>query len=195
MPASDGSVQVRPFLDNVERFGLLRDARHAGNPYGLPVGVSVARSKISGVEMIGLNCSACHVGQVQYQGQAVRIDGAGNMAYINKFLIDLATETEATVKAPHRLARFWDRLRAVRRERRSNSNGRDNTDVAEDETFTRRVTQLFTSNRGLLEAQVRALRNVPTLSRSLAISTDEGYGRLDAFGDRPRRVVRRCRRQ
>ena len=29
---------------------------------------------------------------------------------------------------------------------------------------------------------MRALRNVPTLKRSLAISTDEGYGRLDAFG-------------
>ena len=45
-----------------------------------------------------------------------------------------------------------------------------------------RVAHLFTSNRGLLEAQVRALRNIPTLKRSLAISTDEGYGRLDAFG-------------
>ena len=43
VPASDGSVQVRPFLDNIERFGLLPDGKHAGNPYGLPVGVSLAR--------------------------------------------------------------------------------------------------------------------------------------------------------
>ena len=30
VPASDGSVEVRRFLDNVERFGLLPDARSAG---------------------------------------------------------------------------------------------------------------------------------------------------------------------
>ncbi len=39
------------------------------------------------------------------------------MAYINKFLEHLAPETESTFKAPHRLARFWDRLREVRRAR------------------------------------------------------------------------------
>ena len=70
----------------------------------------------------------------------------------------------------------------MRRERRGSAAVRDEADVAEDETFAGRVTHLFTSNRGLLEAQVRALRNMPTLKRSLAISTDEGYGRLDAFG-------------
>jgi cytochrome c peroxidase len=182
VPASDGGVQVRRFLDNIERFGLLPDAKHPGNPYGLPVGVSLARAKLSGMEMIGLNCSACHVGQVQYQNHAVRIDGGPNMAYVNKFLEHLANETEGTFKAPHRLARFWDRLRAVRRERRSSGATRDEADVAEDETLGRRITQLFTSNRGLLEAQVAALRNVPTLGRSLTISTEEGYGRLDAFG-------------
>ena len=181
VPASDGSVEVRRFLDEVERFGLLPDAKSAGNPYGLPVGVSVARSKLNGTQMIGLNCSACHVGQLQYQNHAVRIDGGPNMAYVNKFLEHLALETEGTFKSPHRLARFWDRLHAVRRERRASAT-RDEDDVAEDERFSRRIIQLFTSNRGLLEAQVRALRSLPALKRTLAISTQEGYGRLDAFG-------------
>ena len=110
---------MRPFLDNIERFGLLPDAKNAGNPYGLPVGISFAPSKLTGIQMIGLNCSACHVGQVQYQNHAVRIDGAANMAYINKFLEHMASETEATFTSPQRLARFWDRVRAVRRERRA----------------------------------------------------------------------------
>ena len=117
VPASDGSVHVRRFLDNIERFGFLPDGRHEGNPYGLPVGVSLGRAKLNGDEMIGLNCSACHVGQVQYQHNAVRVDGAGNMAYVNKFLEHMASETEATMKSPSRLARFWERVRAVRRER------------------------------------------------------------------------------
>ena len=178
-PVADGTMQVRPFLDNVERYGLLSDGKHQGNPYGLPVGVSVGKAKATGIEMIGLNCAACHVGQVQYQNHAVRVDGAGNMALINSFLQELATETEQTIKAPHRLARFWERLRQVRRERRAG--GVDAPDAA-DERVVRRLAHLFTSNRGLLEAQVNALRNVPTLARSLAISTQEGYGRLDAFG-------------
>jgi hypothetical protein len=178
-PVGDGTVQVRPFLDDVERYGLLSDGKHAGNPYGLPVGVTLARAKTTGAEMIGLNCSACHVGQVQYQNHAVRIDGGGNMVLVNKFLQDLGTETERTIKTPHRLARFWERLREVRRERRASG-----AEVAEadDERLILRLTSLFTGNRGLLEAQVNALRNIPTLARSLAISTAEGYGRLDAFG-------------
>ena len=58
----------------------------------------------------------------------------------------------------------------------------------------RRVTQLFTSNRGLLEAQVRALRNVPTLARSLAISTEEVWS-ARRLRHRPRQGVWRHRRQ
>ena len=178
-PNANGGVQVRPFLENIERYGLLPDAKHAGNPYGLPVGVSYGRSKITGAEMIGLNCSACHVGQVQYKGHAMRVDGAGNMALINQFLKDLAAETEATLRAPHRLSRFWERIKEIRRQRRA---GGVTEEPAQDERFAGRLRQFFTSNRGLFEAQIKALRNVPTLKRSLLISTQEGYGRLDAFG-------------
>jgi hypothetical protein len=177
---ADGALQVRPFLDNIERFGLLSDAKSIGNPDGLPVGVSIGRSKAENIEMIGLNCSACHVGQVQYRGHAVRIDGLGNMVLVNAFLSDLATETEKTLTSPRRLARFWERVRAVRAERRRH--GRDDGVVHPDETTMRRIVGMVTINRGLLEARVAALRNVRTLQRALRLSTAEGYGRLDAFG-------------
>jgi hypothetical protein len=178
--ASDGTLQVRPFLDNIERYGLLSDPRNVGNPDGLPVGVSLGRAKAEGIDMIGLNCSACHVGQVQYQGRAVRIDGLGNMALINAFLADLATETEKTLTSPRRLVRFWERVRAVRESRRAQ--GRQVNVTAADETALGRIRGLLTTNRGLLEARVAALRNVTTLKRALRLSTLEGYGRLDAFG-------------
>ena len=58
----DGGVQVRPFLDNIERYGLLSDPKSTRNPDGLPVGMSLGKSKASGIDMIGLNCAACHVG-------------------------------------------------------------------------------------------------------------------------------------
>ncbi len=177
---SDGTLQVRPFLDNIERYGLLSDPTSAGNPDGLPVGVSLGRSKASNIEMIGLNCSACHVGQVQYQGRAMRVDGLGNMARINAFLVDLAAETQKTLTSPRRLVRFWKRVRAVRAARRARDGRSEAT--AEDETTAGRIWGLLTTNRGLLEARVAALRSVAALNHSLRISTQEGYGRLDAFG-------------
>jgi len=178
--AADGTRQVRPFLENIERYGFLPDPKSAGNPDGLPVGVSLGRSKAEGIDMIGLNCTACHVGQVQYQGHAVRVDGLGNMALINAFLSDMAAETQKTLESPPRLARFWERVRALRAERRRR--GRETDVVAEDERGVRRVVDLLTSNRDLVEARLRALRGVSVLQHSLRLSTPEGYGRLDAFG-------------
>jgi hypothetical protein len=178
--ATDGTLQVRPFLENIERYGLLSDPKSVGNPDGLPVGVSLGRGKLEGIEMIGLNCTACHVGQVQYQGHAVRIDGLGNMALINGFLKDLAGETQKTLESPQRLSRFWKRVRSVRATRRARGSERDV--IADDERVVNRVIGIFTEDRGLLEAKLHTLKCTPTLLRSLTISTQEGYGRLDAFG-------------
>jgi hypothetical protein len=178
--AADGTLQARPFLDNVERYGLLSDPKSARNPDGLPVGVSLGKSRASGIDMIGLNCAACHVGQVQYQGHAVRVDGMGNMALINAFLADLATETQKTLTSPRRLVRFWRRVHQVRGARRAR--GRETGVVAGDESTLRRVLAMLTSNRDLVQARVRALKGVASLQHWLNVSTKEGYGRLDAFG-------------
>jgi hypothetical protein len=177
---ADGTVQVRPFLDNVERYGLLSDQKSPRNPDGLPVGVSLGKSRASGIDMIGLNCAACHVGQVQYQGHAVRVDGLGNMALINAFLADLAAETQKTVTTSRRLARFWHRVHQIRAARRAR--GREAGIVADDERKLRRVVAMLTSNRDMLQARVRALKGVASLQHWLNVSTKEGYGRLDAFG-------------
>ncbi len=180
--AADGALEVRPFMDNIERYGFLSDPKSAGNRYGLPVGVSLGRQKALGIEMIGINCTLCHVGQYQYRSRAVRIDGGPNMVLVNKFLEDLAIETERTFTSPRRLVRFWERVREVRRARRAAAHAGDPDPDAPDEALWRRLIHGFTQNRGLLEAQARALRNVPTLQRSIALSVPEGYGRLDAFG-------------
>ena len=172
----DGRPELRPFLDNIERYGFISDPKGPGNPYGLPVGISFAPSKISGIQMIGLNCTACHVGQIEYQGRATRIDGGPNMALINKFLQELAEETQKTVASPARLTRFWQRVREVRDARRATEPD------AIDESIWDRATRALGQNRGLLRARVNVLRSIPTLNRSLGISTKEGYGRLDAFG-------------
>jgi RoxA-like, cytochrome c-like len=173
----DGRPEMRPFLANIERYGLIPDAKGPGNPFGLPVGISLAPSAISGIQMIGLNCTACHVGQIEYQGHAMRMDGGPNMALINSFLRDLGVETQATLASPARLSRFWHRVGDVRTARRA-----ADPDAAAGAPVWQRATRMLTQDRGLLQARVDFLRAIPTLQKSLGISTKEGYGRLDAFG-------------
>ena len=36
-------IEVRPFLDNIERYGLIPDPKGPGNPFGLPVGINGTR--------------------------------------------------------------------------------------------------------------------------------------------------------
>ncbi|MEI9972043.1 MAG: hypothetical protein WDO73_08260 [Ignavibacteriota bacterium] len=69
----------KPFLENMDRFGFLPDAKSVTNPYGVPVGITVGRSRNSeakGIEMVGFSCAACHAGEIRYRGKSVRIDGA-----------------------------------------------------------------------------------------------------------------------
>ena len=100
----DGSVTYRPFLENVQRFGFLPDPPSSYNPYGLPVGVTAGYGKITGQQMMGLNCTACHVGELHYNGRAFRIDGGPSMAYINAFVKAIVDETVATAGSRTRRA-------------------------------------------------------------------------------------------
>jgi hypothetical protein len=137
-------------------------------------------SKEEGVDMIGLNCSACHVGQVQYQGRAVRIDGLGNMVVVNNFLGDIVEETKKTAASPQRLDRLWKRFHDVQDQRRARGGKTDL--LRKDERTVQRVIDIFTKNRGLVEAQLKTILGLSPLLRSINVGTDPGYGRLDAFG-------------
>ena len=70
----------------MERFGFIPMPPAAANPHGLPVGLTTVHSRDKshiGLEMVGFNCAACHVGEVTYRGKRVLIDGAPS-------LVDLA---------------------------------------------------------------------------------------------------------
>src|SRR5690606_40173877 len=108
-----GRVTYRPFLENIERFGFLPDPPGRFNPYGLPVGVTAGYGKITGQQMMGLNCAACHVGELHYEGRAFRVDGAPSMAYINAFIEAIVTETQGTARDGERRRRFLNRWRRV----------------------------------------------------------------------------------
>jgi mono/diheme cytochrome c family protein len=95
----------KPFRENLERFGFVTDTENAE---GLPIGLTAAETR--GLEvlgkMIGINCAACHVGQITYQGKAVRLDGAPNILDTRAFFAELADSTKATLEDPAKLTPF-----------------------------------------------------------------------------------------
>ena len=96
----------KPFLQDMERFGFLPDATGAHNPHGLPVGVTVARSRnanICGMEMVGFSCAACHTAEISYKGKQLRIDGAPAMIDLQGYQVEFANSLNATLRDPKKL--------------------------------------------------------------------------------------------
>ncbi|HYR87272.1 MAG TPA: di-heme-cytochrome C peroxidase [Terriglobia bacterium] len=109
----------RPFIENLERFGLIPDPEgpmFEGTSIHVPVGVTIKEREGAAAlrplglsRMVGVNCAACHVGQIEYGGKSLRIDGAPNMFDIVGFLSEIKETAESTYKSPSKL---WAYLRA-----------------------------------------------------------------------------------
>ncbi len=97
-------------INDLESYGLIPDAKDPDlNPFGLPVGLSVARHEGSPLRMMGMTCAACHSGQIEYGGQKREILGAPGMFDADRFFFDLANAAEATLKNPDKRFRFLKR--------------------------------------------------------------------------------------
>lgn len=92
------------------RFGFLVDAPSPGNPDGLPVGFAKddVRDPDTGapLQVVGLTCSACHTGQIEYKGKGVRIDGGTASVDLAAFQTELGYAVAFTDKLPFRFDRF-----------------------------------------------------------------------------------------
>lgn len=116
----EDSSTGKPFLDDLERFGFLADPE---NPDKLPVGLTAAVTR--GLEplgkMVGLNCAACHVGELTYKGAHIRIDGAPNQFNARLFFASLVESALATAEDPAKLVAFVGRLRDERSDQKTDS--------------------------------------------------------------------------
>jgi mono/diheme cytochrome c family protein len=79
---------------NVQRWRYLPQRATTSNPDALPVGF--AKDRYKGRDYLGFTCAACHTGQVNYNGIALRIDGGPSMADMNTFMHDLGAAVNAT---------------------------------------------------------------------------------------------------
>jgi hypothetical protein len=72
---------------NMDSYRYLPQQASVSNPDGLPVGF--VKDSYKGKDYVGLTCAACHTGQINYRGTAIRVDGAPAMADMDTFLHDL----------------------------------------------------------------------------------------------------------
>jgi hypothetical protein len=131
------------------------------NPDGLPVGF--VKESYKGNDYVGFTCAACHTGQVNYKGNAIRIDGGPALADMVGFLTDLEKSMAATMADREKNQRFVAKVLEL-----DNSYSRAE-DVQADLKRWARKTRLY---------------NTINLS-----SVEYGYARLDAFGRIYNRVL------
>jgi hypothetical protein len=98
----------KPFLDGVDRFGVLPDP---GHPDGLPIGFAEEAPDDARFDsaMFGFSCALCHVSELHYQGRRVRIDGAPSLVHMESLVAALGEALKATVTSPKALWAFTKR--------------------------------------------------------------------------------------
>ena len=101
----------KPFVENLSRYGLLPDP---GRDDGLPVGLTVTTNPFTfGMEFVGVNCAACHVGELRHNGKAVRVDGAPNMFNLQLFY---SQAVDALLVTTSDRGKLWDALKRLGRQ-------------------------------------------------------------------------------
>lgn len=146
---------------NIDKFRYLPQKPTFFNPDGLPVGF--ARDTYQGKSYMGYTCAACHTGQINYQGQAIRIDGGPAMADMVGFLTELEKSLTATRTDPDKQNRFVEAVLA-----RNNDYDTKEEVLADLNKWSGKIEVYNTVNHS---------------------HVDYGYARLDAFGRIYNRVL------
>lgn len=131
------------------------------NPDGLAVGFT--KDTYKGKDYIGYTCAACHTGQLNYKGKAIRIDGGPSMADMVGYLTLLERAMNAAINNPKKQARFVDAVIA------QNNDYDSKDEILHD-----------------LQKWTDIIQNYNMVNHS---ELQYGYARLDAFGRIYNRVL------
>jgi mono/diheme cytochrome c family protein len=109
-----GSVPLFRDSQYLAQFGFLPDGTSEQNPDALPVGFAkdtvIDPQTKKSIEVVGLTCSACHTGQLEYKGKGVRIDGGSATVQLAAFQTELGYAVAYADKVPGRFDRFAKRV-------------------------------------------------------------------------------------
>ncbi|MFC0406885.1 di-heme-cytochrome C peroxidase [Roseomonas elaeocarpi] len=164
----------KPFVENLSRFGLLPDP---GRDDGLPVGLTVATNPFTfGMDFVGVNCAACHVGELRHNGRTVRVDGAPNMFNLQLFYSQAVDAMLATTSDRGKL---WNALKRLGRQ--------DWARYGIGAPFIRPATLVYYGanvllHRDRLDARLELIDVIRVAKEQRdAEHPTSGFGRLDAF--------------
>jgi hypothetical protein len=156
------------------------------NPDALPVGF--VKERYQGRDYVGLTCSACHTGQVNYQGRALRIDGGPAMADMVALLTDMSQALRQTQRQPDRdnprLQRFIDQVLAL-----DNDFSTAEQVEAELNKWTHTRDLYNTVNHSTTRQCLQSDGSVQDCAGDTNRPLRYGYARLDAFGRIYNRVL------
>jgi cytochrome c peroxidase len=165
----------RTFVEDWQRFGLMTDPKGPGNPYGVPIGVTV--SEALGTQMAGFNCAACHVGELRYRGVRMRVDGGPAMSNPFGFIKEMNESLQATAHDVKRLEQFWHRRSEWIRAQQPNP-----APAAPSPAPSRQPLTLSTlaADVRMLKTTLDGMKTAPQVFASA--TTPFGFGRVDALG-------------
>ena len=157
----ENSEQLIRSPDVIDAFRYLPQKPTFFNPDGLAVGF--VKDNYKNKDYMGFTCAACHTGQVNYQGTAIRVDGAPAMADMVGYLTAMEKAMKQTLQETNKQKRFVDRVIAQKNDYKKEA------DVLTDlKTWTNTLELYNTVNHSHI---------------------DYGYARLDAFGRIYNRVL------
>lgn len=197
--AVESTKTFRPFMENLERFRLIPDP---DDPDGLPVGMSAAMvgQQRSEPRMVFVNCAACHMTEITYQGKSLLVEGAPSHFDTAGFVVELLEAFENTLTDSKKLSAFLDRLAAQRKES-DLAKAYPDLDLPKEDAkgaLPDRVAKLMEKRKSeakakaaetkheiesasdamaLLEEKITYLKRL----RGLRTPTFSGFGRVDAF--------------
>lgn len=156
-----GKLTREPFLteERIRRYRLIPDTNTLNNSDSLPVGM--AKEVSPDGEFVSITCSACHTGQLSFNGTVMRIDGGPSMHSVAGFIVSAYAGLADTYVRPFKFQRFAKKV------------------LGEDSTLSERLK---------LHGEVRRAFTDPPLYAQLQATirrlypTEEGFGRLDALG-------------
>jgi mono/diheme cytochrome c family protein len=114
--ALSDSKTGRPFLENLERFGLVPGEKSSRNPEGFPVGIVTNTVSVKlptrtiDLKMFGFTCAACHTSDIKYEGKVVRIDGGSGLFNVDELGDQISASIQATLSNPKEVTAFLDRF-------------------------------------------------------------------------------------
>ncbi len=155
------STELLRANNNIDKFRYLPQKPTFFNPDGLAVGF--VKETYQGHDYMGYTCAACHTGQVNYKGKAIRVDGAPSMADMVGFLTAMEKSLEQTQADPQKRERFVKAVLALK------NNYSSEAEITKD-----------------LKKWGDTIRLYNTVNHS---HLDYGYARLDAFGRIYNRVL------